>query len=733
MEHRLILGGEQWLPFARSCVTKLKKLGLPYASQSFEIDGASIRVRIEPGHEYIRIEGGGSIAMDSGVVDMGGVVGDPYSVTRLYGTSYSDAYRAVFTAPFKVSNPFTKVDEWFLKPPTQTPPTYSGQLAGSVRLAPSPFGAVIGLTPTDREPSSFRRNFVESTDVDGVTSWVDTPLPDSLFLKKYVAFKVPASCFSGKCRLYVQSLYGSPLYVIEAGKQVLNLPYELTSSDLPFLQVEAYREDKKAPVIYVLLTNSTGVHLDSHGQHWLITFAGNGNDISAYPLRSTSKQASKLRTLLKSAKIDAADKERIEAYLLSTSLPDIAGMKKTSFAEFALPSQVSLGYGWHWNWSGTAADIVTIDALIRLEGTPNQHYVNRSKLDRIEFSVTYVEDKPDINVALKSIIPKTEWNAPRPAIVILAPDWAANGYTKINLPVAATKDVVVETNDAPVYVYYSKDELMLTTVSITLSDPPPITITSGTVGPPMYGGGYIAGWQSYQTFGLDGGWVRGSTGTHTEPVRNAAFKLNGASVGTPAYLDRLVTEDWTWDMTSKWEIDHAVPPATSCTVAADITISNQIVSTASQMMMLVPRNDCEAVFFHSARVVNSDITAEQTKTCSSYSLLSWQDTGGGSYQHFYATNASPTNDISGTTYHNSRTTTAASTGQVMMVGKTAVPGFSFEIPSEAFSESSPGMSSVSVEVMSSATSQGERAVICKGRASFGLSNVPTFPAFVGWA
>lgn len=62
MEHRLIQGGEQFLPFARSCITKLKKLGLPYANQSFEIDGVSVKVRVEPGHEYIRIEGGGAYA-----------------------------------------------------------------------------------------------------------------------------------------------------------------------------------------------------------------------------------------------------------------------------------------------------------------------------------------------------------------------------------------------------------------------------------------------------------------------------------------------------------------------------------------------------------------------------------------------------------------------------------------------------------------------------------------------
>ncbi len=74
MKHRLIKGdgGEKWLPFAESCITKLKKLNLAHASQSFEIEGFSIKVRIEPGHEYIRIEGGLKIL--SGVIKGGEVV-----------------------------------------------------------------------------------------------------------------------------------------------------------------------------------------------------------------------------------------------------------------------------------------------------------------------------------------------------------------------------------------------------------------------------------------------------------------------------------------------------------------------------------------------------------------------------------------------------------------------------------------------------------------------------------
>lgn len=60
MEHKLILGGEQYLPFARSRIKALRATGLQYASQQFEVDGVSVKVRIAGEHEYIRLEAGGS-------------------------------------------------------------------------------------------------------------------------------------------------------------------------------------------------------------------------------------------------------------------------------------------------------------------------------------------------------------------------------------------------------------------------------------------------------------------------------------------------------------------------------------------------------------------------------------------------------------------------------------------------------------------------------------------------
>lgn len=57
MEHLLIQGGDQWLPFARSCIKRLRATGVPYASQRFEAGDSSIKVRIAQEHSYIEITG----------------------------------------------------------------------------------------------------------------------------------------------------------------------------------------------------------------------------------------------------------------------------------------------------------------------------------------------------------------------------------------------------------------------------------------------------------------------------------------------------------------------------------------------------------------------------------------------------------------------------------------------------------------------------------------------------
>lgn len=61
MEHITILSGHHWLDFARQRIAALRRTGVRYTSQRYEIAGATIDVRIAGDEEFIRIEeeGGG--------------------------------------------------------------------------------------------------------------------------------------------------------------------------------------------------------------------------------------------------------------------------------------------------------------------------------------------------------------------------------------------------------------------------------------------------------------------------------------------------------------------------------------------------------------------------------------------------------------------------------------------------------------------------------------------------
>lgn len=57
MEHLIVNGGEEYLGFARGRIKAMRSITLvPYASQQFNLGTALIRLSIEPGHEYIRID-----------------------------------------------------------------------------------------------------------------------------------------------------------------------------------------------------------------------------------------------------------------------------------------------------------------------------------------------------------------------------------------------------------------------------------------------------------------------------------------------------------------------------------------------------------------------------------------------------------------------------------------------------------------------------------------------------
>lgn len=77
MEHKLILGGEQYLPFARSRIRALRAAGMRFASQQFVMPDGEVHVRIVGPNSYVILTGGVYNIL-SGVVKTGTIIaGDP--------------------------------------------------------------------------------------------------------------------------------------------------------------------------------------------------------------------------------------------------------------------------------------------------------------------------------------------------------------------------------------------------------------------------------------------------------------------------------------------------------------------------------------------------------------------------------------------------------------------------------------------------------------------------------
>ena len=83
MEHKLIQGGAQYLPFARSRIKAMRATGAKYASQRYVLPDATVRVQIVGQQSYIEISGGGYNIL-SGVVKAGQIITGTPDVLRSF-------------------------------------------------------------------------------------------------------------------------------------------------------------------------------------------------------------------------------------------------------------------------------------------------------------------------------------------------------------------------------------------------------------------------------------------------------------------------------------------------------------------------------------------------------------------------------------------------------------------------------------------------------------------------
>lgn len=507
MEHLLLQGGEQYLPFARSRIKTLRAVGLKHASQKFEIEGCLITVRIVGEHEYISLSGGSvSMVMDSGVVDirnsapMTAIVNPP---GILYESKSVGDYNRVFAGGS---------DDGM-----RTHDGKSGQLSGAVRVAGSEFK---GRVPFDALKARSFSPIAHPEDAEEESS-----SDSELRVKKEMAKVSPASCFTGRMRLYVQSMYGQYLYKYDdeknsTGPQLCpDMPGGL-SGNFPGLWIPAYNHPKKPGRAPALVNSSTGLHRDGRGRHWLMSVGL--ENVTVYPLKAPPAIES-LRKHMRpsSGLLGSQDKEHLESYILSVSRPVVERAQSVPLGGEYQGS--SMGYGWHWNWSGTQADIVINEQFSQGTTSQGEFFGMESTHFRLTMAGGGVMDTPAWSASVSVVEGKTKWAVNRTDWSIAHPEWASGLAAKPTPLHSELFDC-----NAPFYVFYRKDELAVCRVSVAK------VLGQSTL---EHTDGFDLGVSEY-TVGLRGGYAESRL--EVPYYWRAVFSCAGDSTG-PLYLGRSST------------------------------------------------------------------------------------------------------------------------------------------------------------------------------------------------
>lgn len=275
----------------------------------------------------------------------------------------------------------------------------------------------------------------------------------TLGMKKYCAGTIPPSIFTGKLRLYFQAQYGRKLASWDFSPNTANQPPSLDWTT---------RKDA-GDYTFQFHSSRTGIFTDSAKRHWLVQLGVKGSSATtdqanvfkmvAHPC------AERLRPLLLDPDVSDDDKGRVEAYILAASYPDPDFCVSKSVS---IPLNYSLGYGWHFNWSGTAADIVQIEAI----STGGSSYKHRSTHYRINIARhdEYVDDPT--NTAFENEerrwtftleqVEQKEWKNGKWFEVIAFPDWGVN-----QLEIFGTQYGAQFGDAAPIYCFYVRDDLKI--------------------------------------------------------------------------------------------------------------------------------------------------------------------------------------------------------------------------------------------------------------------------------
>lgn len=359
-------GGEIYLPLARSRLTAIRARGTPHGEQKFIVDGFLIEVRVVGNDDFIRISGGSCLfEMETGLLEApystygGGATPESYDAARYYESTNVTIYNAKFTEYVGPKNGATGTYR------TNPGEDSVGQFSGELTRTASGFKGKVYVGSTSRaiRPKQVQK-VVPGTNPPAYNT-VDEDRDEAVLAKKITVDSYPASTFTGRCRLWVQSMYGLHLY---NSKGELQQPLAMSSQGLlvevtKFIPVGSEASKGAAQIALerqynqrLEISTSSGVWLDkASGKHWL--FNPSNKDVNIYPLIANQCGESARKFLRDDCKtpLSADDKKHLESYILSVSRPDRSKVRNCVFKNITGGSPMA--YGWHWNYTGNRADI----------------------------------------------------------------------------------------------------------------------------------------------------------------------------------------------------------------------------------------------------------------------------------------------------------------------------------------------------------------------------------------
>lgn len=372
MEHKLISGGEQWLPFARSRIKALRATGLKYVTQKYIIDGANIEVRLVGEIEYIRIDGGSTtLYMESGQLEWS-------FPSDLNPDRYKPAVWHFLDIP--TTNKFLGYAE--MGSDTGAKPV--GTQKNKPLLYEGMKSKAIG--PPWKDPALAVLPDTAAA-IQAINDAKESEFGEFTKLKKLTVGIFPATLFSGKMRLFMQSQWGAMQnakgdwpWTLEIFVESVLLKYSITVNEVSGLLQMGFWSHLHQ-----------GIFVQPDGENsdysfWMIQIRQATSDWSATAYPIIIEGVGEAYSIYKKKRKDASfksplERTQIEAYLFAYATIDITKPQVIgSFAAGATGG--SLNYGWHWNRDGSKASIVLSETL----GTDNHD--NRWSAKTIHASFT---------------------------------------------------------------------------------------------------------------------------------------------------------------------------------------------------------------------------------------------------------------------------------------------------------------------------------------------------------